>query len=255
MIENDSLRILIVDDEAPARRDIRRMLDKIEHVDIVGEASDGLEAVEMIQKTHPDVVLLDIQMPGLDGFQVMEKIEDSEIMPSVIFITAYDQYAVRAFEVHAIDYLLKPVEEERLVEAIERMRRIREGLDQRSDLEALLRTISGGPKRIPVRQGNGHVMVSEDDVLYATIASGEVVVAAGEIEGATNFRSLDKLLQELTPGKFVRAHRSFIVNLQRIHEITPWLSGSYRLRLGDADGPMIPLSRTQARELRKLLKW
>ncbi len=255
MIDNDSLRVLIVDDEAPARRDIRRMLGKMEHIAIAGEAADGLEAVEMIQKTHPDVVLLDIQMPGLDGFQVIEKLENMDEMPAIIFITAYDQYAVRAFEVHAVDYLLKPVEEERLVEAIERMRRIRKGLEQSSDLVALLRTIGGGSKRIPVRQGAGHVMVSEEDILYATLASGDVFIATEGIEGATNFRSLDRLLQELTPGKFVRAHRSYIANLQKIHEITPRPGGSYRLRLGNANGPVIPLSRTQARELRKLLKW
>ncbi len=255
MIENDSLHVLIVDDEAPARRDIRRMLGKIERIEIAGEAADGLEAVEMIQKTNPDVVLLDIQMPGLDGFQVIEKLDAPDTIPAVIFITAYDQYAVRAFEVHAVDYLLKPVEEERLVEAIERMRRIVKGLERRSDLEALLRTISGGPKRIPVRQGAGHVMVSEDDILYATLASGDVVVATAEMEGPTNFRSLDRLMQEFTPGKFVRAHRSHIVNVQKIHEITPWLGGRYRLRLGNAEGPVIPLSRTQARELRKLLKF
>ncbi|HUV35877.1 MAG TPA: response regulator [Patescibacteria group bacterium] len=255
MIENDSLRVLIVDDEAPARWDIRRMLGKIARIEIAGEAADGLEAVEMIRKARPDVVLLDIQMPGLDGFQVIEKLGDMEGIPAVIFITAYDQYAVRAFEVHAVDYLLKPVEEERLVEAIERMRRIRQGLEQRSDLAALVRTISSGPKRIPIRQGSGHLVVSEDDILYATLASGEVVAATGRIEGATNFRSLEGLMQELTPGKFARAHRSYIVNLQRIHEITPWLSGSYRLRLGNAEGPVIPLSRAQARELRKLLKF
>jgi two-component system response regulator LytT len=255
MIENDSLCILIVDDEAPARRDIRRMLGKMEHIEIAGEAADGLEAVDMIRRAHPDVVLLDIQMPGLDGFQVIERLQDVDEMPAVIFITAYDQYAVRAFEVQAVDYLLKPVEEERLVEAIERMRRIRKGLEQRSDLMALLRTISGGQRRIPVRHGTGHVMVGEEDILYATLASGDVVIATGSVEGATNFRSLDRLMRELTPGRFARTHRSYIVNLGKIHEITPQPGGSYRLRLGSADGPVIPLSRTQARELRKLLKW
>jgi two-component system response regulator LytT len=251
----DPLSVLIVDDEGPARREMRRMLGKIGHVEIVGEARNGLEAVGLIMKKHPDVVLLDIQMPGLDGFQVIEKLNGIDDVPAVIFVTAYDQYAVRAFEVHAVDYLLKPVEEGRLQEAVERMRRIRKGLEQRSDLEALLRTISGGPKRIPVRQGTGHVMVGEHDILYATVASGEVIVATEGIEGATNFRSLDGLLRELTPGMFVRTHRSYLVNIQKIHEITPWLSGSYRLRLGGTDGPVVPLSRAQARELRKLLKW
>ncbi len=255
MREADSISVFIVDDEGPARREMRRMLGKIGHVEIAGEARDGLQAVEMITRKRPDVVLLDIQMPGLDGFQVVEKLGDMDDMPAVIFITAYDQYAVRAFEVHAVDYLLKPVEEERLQEAIERMRSIRKGTRHRSDLEALLRTISGGPKRIPVRQGTGHVMVGENDILYATVASGEVIVATEAIEGATNFRSLDGLLRELTPGMFVRTHRSYVVNIQRIHEITPGLSGVYRLRLGGTDGPVVPLSRAQARELRKLLKW
>lgn len=255
MHDGKALRVLIVDDEGPARRDIRRMLGKIEGVEITGEGKDGLEAVKLVKKLSPDLILLDIQMPGLDGFQVIAKLEGLEDFPSVIFITAYDQYALKAFEVHAVDYLLKPVDEDRLKGAVERARRVRNGLESRPDLDALLQTVGALPKRIALRRGEGLVMVDVDDILYATISSGEVLVVARDLEGSASCRSLDELQKEISPKRFMRVHRSYIANLQQIYEILPWLSGSYRLRMGGSEGPVIPLSRAQARELRKLIKW
>jgi two-component system LytT family response regulator/two-component system response regulator LytT len=255
MAEKERLRILVVDDEAPARRDLKRILGTIAGVEIAGEAGEGHEAVKSIRKLRPDVVLLDIQMPGLDGFQVVSRIADMERMPSVIFVTAYDEYAIKAFEVHAIDYILKPVEEKRLARAIERAQRIRKGAEAGPDLKALLDAVGASPKRLAVRQGESLVMVDANDILYATVSEGSIKVVAREVEGSVAFRSLDELAKELGPGRFMRVHKSYLANINRIYEITPWFSGSYQLRMEGKGGPVIPLSRAQARELRKILKW
>jgi two-component system response regulator LytT len=255
MTEKDVLRILVVDDEAPARRDLKRILGKLAGVVIAGEAGDGHEAVKSIRKLRPDVVLLDIQMPGLDGFQVVGRIAGMEREPSVIFITAYDEYALRAFDVHAIDYVLKPVEEKRLAQAIARARRIRTGAEAGPDLAALLGAVGAAPKRIAVRQGESLVMVDVNDILYATVDGGSIKVVAREVEGSVAFRSLDELGRELGPGRFMRVHKSYLANVGRIYEITPWFGGSYKLRMDAKGGPEIPLSRAQAKELRKILRW
>ena len=253
--KNEGLRVLIVDDESHARRDLRRMLGKLEGVEIAGEAADGPEAVRLARKLAPDALLLDIQMPGLDGFQVVAKIAGMEGAPAVVFVTAYDEYAIRAFDVHAVDYVLKPVEERRLAQAIERARRVRKGAETGPDLEALLGAVGAASKRLAVRQGESLVMVDADDVLYATIESGSVRVVARGAEGIASFRSLDEIERELGARRFMRVHKSYVANIDRIHEITPWFGGSFRLRMGGKSGPEIPLSRAQARELRKVLKW
>lgn len=253
--ESNSLRVLIVDDEKHARRDIRRMLAAIVDVEVVGEGRDGNEAVELIERERPDLVLLDIQMPGLDGFQVLERLPDDDGKPTIVFITAYDEYALRAFEVHAVDYLLKPVDEKRLLEAVDRVRRIRKGLESSPDLEALLRTVGLLERRLAVRRGEALVMVDTGDILYASIDTGEVQVVTREFEGTTRHRSLDELQKELPPEQFMRVHRSFLANLKQIHEIIPHFSGSCRLRMGGSAGPVISVSRAQTKELRRLLKW
>lgn len=250
-----ALRVVIVDDEAPARRDLKRILGTIDGVDVAGEAADGPAAVKLIRKLEPDVVLLDIQMPGLDGFGVLARLEGMERRPSIVFVTAFDQYAIKAFDVHAVDYVLKPVEEARLAEAIDRSRRIRGGAEQGPDLAALLAAVGASAKRLAVRQGEGLVMVNVDDILFATVEAGEVRVVARELEGAVSFRSLDELERELAGLGFMRVHKSYLANVSRIHEITPWFSGSYKIRMEGKSGPVIPLSRAQARELRKIIKW
>lgn len=255
MVHSDKLRVLIADDEAPARRDLKRILGKIEGIEVVGEACEGLEAVKLAKKLEPDVILLDIQMPGLDGFQVVARVAELEAPPAIVFVTAYEEYAIKAFEVHAVDYVLKPVEEKRLAEALERARRIRRGAEPGPDLTALLKAVGASGRRLAIRQGECLVMVDVDDVLYATLESGAVKVFARGLEGTVNFRSLDELENELGPGQFVRVHRSYLANINHIHEITPWFGGSYKLRMEGKGGPVIPLSRAQARQLRKILKW
>lgn len=255
MREGGRFSVLIVDDEKPARNDIARMLKKMDGVEIIGEAGNGLEAVKKIESQSPDILLLDIRMPGLDGFQVIEKLSDLEDMPAVIFVTAYDTYALKAFEVHAVDYILKPVDEKRLARAIERAARIRRGLEKRPDLDALLETLGGATRRLALRRNDSLVMVDIEDILYATSSGGEVKVVARELEGAANVRSLDELQRELPPSAFVRVHRSYVANIKQIHEIRPWFSGSYQMRMSGSKGPVIPLSRSYAKSLRKILKW
>jgi two-component system response regulator LytT len=253
--EQEPLRVLVVDDEKPARDDIARMLRAIEGIDIVGEAGDGPAAVKAIKKKEPDVVLLDIQMPGLDGFQVVEQITGLKNMPTVVFVTAYDKYALKAFDVHAADYVLKPVDEKRLKRAMERAGRIHRGLERRPNLDALLETIGAAPRRVALRKGDSLIMIDIVDIVYAMSSGGEVRVVTRNSEGAATFRSLDALQRELPSTGFVRVHRSYLANIDHIYEIRPWFSGSYKLRMCDGRGPVIPLSRGYAKDVRKLLKW
>jgi two-component system, LytTR family, response regulator LytT len=255
MAEKERLRILIVDDESPARRELARICGKLMGVEVVGEAGDGADAGKPVRKPEPDAVLLDIQMPGLDGFQVVARLAGMERPPAIVFVTAYDEYAIRAFEVHAVDYILKPVEEKRLAQAIERARRIRKGAEPGPDLEALLDAVGARAKRLAVRQGESLVMVDVNDILYATVSEGSIKIVAREAEGTASFRSLDELEKELAGRPFARVHKSYLANINRIFEITPWFSGSYQLRMEGKGGPVIPLSRAQAKELRKILKW
>jgi two-component system LytT family response regulator/two-component system response regulator LytT len=204
-----------------------------------------------------DLVLGDVRRPYMEGLTLLARVKELAPETAVIIVTAYGtvQDAVSAMRAGASDYLLKPVEERRLAQAIERARRIRRGAETGPDLTALLGAVGAGPKRLAVRQGESLVMVDADDVLYATIESGSVHLVAGGVEGASSFRSLDELERELGPGRFMRVHKSYLANVNRIHEITPWFNGSWRLRMGGKGGPEIPLSRAQARELRKVLKW
>ncbi len=193
-------------------------------------------------------------MPGLDGFQVLGRIRrETGGIPPVIFVTAYDQYAMRAFDVHAADYILKPVDEERLREALTRAGgRIRASLP-RENLDELLRSVGALTQRVPVRRGTGVVMVDVQEILYASVSDGEVTIVTGDLEGTSSRRSLDELQSELPAGMFMRVHRAYLANVYRIREIISWDSNSFRIRMGGDDGPVIPVSRANARELKRRL--
>ncbi len=250
---SETLKVLIVDDERPARRDLTRILGKIEGFEKAGEAGNGLKAVEMIRDGAPDIVLLDIQMPGLDGFQVLGKLGEAGDIPPVIFVTAYDQYAIRAFDIHAVDYILKPVDEDRLREALGRARDRAQGTTPRQDLDELLRSVGALTQRVPVRRGSGVVMVDAQEILYACVSDGEVSIVTHDLEGTSSRRSLDELQAELPAGMFMRVHRAYLANVYRIREIIPWENNSFRIRMGSDDGPVIPVSRANARELKRRL--
>jgi two-component system LytT family response regulator len=247
------MRTLIVDDEAPARDRLKRYLASLEGVEVVGEASDGAEAVETIEAQSPDLVLLDIQMPGLDGFGVVEALEDP---PAIIFVTAYDQYAIRAFEVHALDYLLKPFSRERLAKAIHRAQAaLAGGQDLGAQLRPLLEDLAAQGRyltRLAVRDGECIRVLDAEQVDWIGIEDEQVLVHVGDRAYSIR-RTLTELEARLDPARFFRAHRSAIVNLGRVQKIIPWFKGGYVLRL--TTGAEVDLSRIQARALRKILGW
>ena len=248
-----TMRTLIVDDEAPARERLKRYLADLQGVEVIGEARDGVQAVGMIEALSPELVLLDIQMPGLDGFGVLEAVEDP---PAVIFVTAYDQYAIRAFEVHALDYLLKPFSKQRLAKALDHAREaLAEGQDLGAQLRPLLEGLATGGRyltRLAVRDRESILVLDSLDVDWIGIDDEKVVVHVGDQTFPVR-RTLAELEARLDPKHFFRAHRSAIVNLDRIQEIIPWFKGSHVLRL--TTGAEVDLSRAQARALRKILDW
>ncbi|MGD8464692.1 MAG: LytTR family DNA-binding domain-containing protein [Anaerolineae bacterium] len=248
-----AMRTLIVDDEAPARERLKRYLATLEGVNVIGEAKDGLQAVEMIETYSPQLVLLDIQMPGLDGFGVVQALGDP---PAIIFVTAYDQYAIRAFEVHALDYLLKPFSRERLAQAIQRAQdTLAEGQDLGAQLTPLLESLVADGRyltRVAVRDRERIRLLDAGAIDWIDIKDEQVMVHVGE-QAYPVRRTLTNLEARLDPRSFFRAHRSTIVNLDRVQEVIPWFKGGQILRL--TTGAEIDLSRAQARVLRKRLGW
>jgi two-component system LytT family response regulator len=255
------MRTLIVDDEQPARERLRRLLAGSEAVEVIGVAEDGVEALEMIERLVPDLVLLDIQMPGLDGFGVIEALDHP---PAIIFVTAYDQYAIRAFEVHALDYLLKPFSQQRLQEAICRAERIRvedrdlcdSSVDRfAAQFRPLLESMDAQGRyltRLALRDRDRIRVLDVGEVDWIDIREEQVLVHVGDQTYPIR-RTLAELEARLDPVRFFRARRSAIVNLDRVQEVIPWFKGSHILRL--TTGAEIDLSRARARELRELLEW
>ncbi len=247
------MRILIVDDEPPARERLKRLLADVEDVECIDEAENGVQAVEMIEAKTPDLVLLDVQMPGLDGFGVIEALEDP---PPVVFVTAYDEYAIRAFEVNALDYLLKPFSRERLEGALTRAREAQGGgQDAAARLAPLLHDLAAQGQyltRLAVRDRDSIHVLHADEVDWIGIRDERVFVHVGD-QAYPIRRTLSELERRLDPAHFFRAHRSAIVNLSRVSEVVPWFKGSYRLRL--TSGTEVDLSRAQARKLRQILGW
>jgi two-component system LytT family response regulator/two-component system response regulator LytT len=275
-----SLRAVIVDDEELARRELRYLLEQMGDVDVVAEASNGIEAVETIRSNAPDVVFMDVQMPGLDGFAVLKRLMDRPKMrmPEVVFATAFDQYAVRAFEVNAIDYLLKPFEKKRIALAIDKVRSRRadngvvadeteiEAVPQASAeerLESLLKLLetqaqAAQPQaksrsgKVVVRAAQRLLLVDQREICFASIEEGAISVVTPTLEGMSNVRTLEELSDQLDPDTFWRAHRSFIVNIQHIREVVPWFKSSYLLRMDDRKATEVPVARAQVKQLRTL---
>jgi len=240
-----TLRALLVDDEALARQRIRHLLKSDPGVEIVGECTNGLEALKAIEDLSPDLVFLDIQMPELDGFGVVEAI-GAERMPPTLFITAYDQHALKAFEVHALDYLLKPFSPERFRQALDRARRWCSHAkdDKAPDLEALLaglRKERPWVDRLLVKQGDRHLLVRTGAIQWIEAEDNYVRL---HIEGTSHLlrQTMTGLLGRLDPAQFRRIHRSAIVNLDCIKEFQPWTGGDHLVIM--RDGTKLTLSRT-----------
>lgn len=251
-----ALRTLVVDDEKLARDRLRGFLATLEGIEVVGEASDGVDAITRITSCQPDLVFLDVQMPGMDGFEVLRALPGP--CPHVVFATAYDDYAIRAFEVQAIDYLLKPFDQRRVAEAVGRVRARAVSTAPAPDLSALLQQF-GGPRKVhlrqvPVHAGKRILVLPVEEVLWFGVEYRLVYAHTSERPYMTN-HTLRELEERLDPDLFFRAHKSSLVNLRHVKEIVPWFGGRYKLVLRDPANSEVPLSRKQARALRTRLPW
>jgi len=273
-----SLSALIIDDEQLARDELKYLLDSVGDVDVVAQGANGIEAVDLIEEYHPDLVFLDVQMPGLDGFAVIQKlVEHSRLkhggpLPQIVFATAYDQYAVRAFDVNAVDYLLKPFDRARVAQAVERVRSRMAGSAAggeaapvqespiESQLGALLRLLNRAPSparahppaKLVVQAQSRLLLVDQAEICFAAIDEGVIRVVTQGFEGQSKCRTLEELQEQLDPAHFWRAHRGFLVNIDHIREVVPWFKSSYQLRMNDKQHTEIPVSRAQTKRLREL---
>jgi two-component system LytT family response regulator/two-component system response regulator LytT len=256
------LSAIIVDDEQLARDELAYLLKNVGDINVVAQGKNGLEAVSLIREHNPDIVFLDVQMPGLDGFGVIKKLLDRKVpLPKFVFATAFDQYAVKAFEVNAVDYILKPFDKKRVAQSIEKARiKIEAGAGPEQKLEALVRMLeSQKPQtqtaKILIKAAGRLFLTDPKDICYATIEDGVITVATtghAGMEGHSNCRTLEELFENLDPNLFWRAHRSFLVNINHIREVVPWFKSSYQLRMDDKKQTEIPVSRAQTRRLREL---
>jgi two-component system, LytTR family, response regulator LytT len=287
---------LIIDDEQLARDELRYLLDEVGGVDVVAQGTNGIEAVDLIEEYRPDLVFLDVQMPGLDGFAVIQRLmdrnrqrtnagEEAEPLPQIVFATAYDQYAVRAFDVNAVDYLLKPFDSTRVRQAVERVRgrlaidgangnngtngingtngnSVRPAADSpiESQLDELLRLLNRPqgaqratqPAKLIVQAQSRLLLIDQAEICYAAIDEGVIRVVTQGFEGQSKCRTLEELLELLDSAVFWRAHRGFVVNINHIREVVPWFKSSYQLRMNDKRQTEIPVSRAQTKRLREL---
>jgi DNA-binding LytR/AlgR family response regulator len=256
---------MVVDDEQPARDELCYQLGRLDDVEMVAQAGNGLEALAAADRHEPDLVFLDIQMPGLNGFEVARRLlEYPKPTPVLVFVTAFDEHAIEAFEVNAVDYLLKPVDAGRLSEAIDRARlRMRavhaeSAADpMRAQLEQLTKMVADRQIRrdqVAIKVGERFLLVQADEIIYASVADESINIVTGHVVGISNYRTLDELQARLDPDTFWRVHRSHLVNINKIKEIVPWFSRNYILRMKDAKGTEIPVSRSQTKRLREYLK-
>ena len=254
------LSAVIVDDEQLARDELAYLLKNVDDVNVVAQGKNGVEAVNLIREHNPDLVFLDVQMPGLDGIGVIKKLIDKKVpLPKIVFATAFDQYAVKAFEVNAVDYLLKPFDKNRVAQTIQRAKTKLETRGGPSEkLETLVRMLESQKPRtaqILLKAGGRLFLVNQKDICFASIDDGVItVVTSGPngMEGQSNCRTLEELLDSLDPNLFWRAHRGYLVNINRIKEVVPWFKSSYQLRMDDKKQMEIPVSRAQTKRLREL---
>jgi two-component system LytT family response regulator/two-component system response regulator LytT len=281
-----TLSALIIDDEQLAREELSYLLAQVGGVEVLAQGANGIEAVDLIEEHHPDMVFLDVQMPGLDGFAVIQRLlarraeangsgtpqaqlaPPQVVLPQIVFATAYDQYAVRAFDVNAVDYLLKPFDRARVEQAVERVKvRLSGGTSEGHDgalpgsqIDALLRLLnrsqgaarSSQPAKLIVQAQSRLLLIDQADICFAAIDEGVIRVVTQSFEGSSKCRTLEELLDLLDPAVFWRAHRGFVVNINHIREVVPWFKSSYQLRMNDKKQTEIPVSRNQTRRLREL---
>lgn len=276
------LTAIIADDEQLAREELDFLLKSTGDVTVVAQGRNGIEAVHLVKEHAPDLLFLDVQMPGLDGFGAIKKLMASKSpMPLIVFATAFDEYAVKAFDVNALDYVLKPYDKKRIAQAIEKAKlqlevkaapqlgpatASPEAASNLSKLESLLRMLESQhiqppqprpihpPTKVLLRSGGRMFLVDQKDICFASIQDGVITVFTNQMEGESNVRTLEELLDMLNPNLFWRAHRGFVVNINRIREVVPWFKSSFQLRMDDKKQTEVPVSRAQTKRLRELFK-
>jgi two-component system, LytTR family, response regulator len=256
------INTIIVDDEKPAREELAYLLKGFPEINVIGQGRNGVDAVNLIKEHSPDLVFLDVQMPGLDGFGVLKKLVERKMrVPHVVFATAYDHYAVQAFDVNAVDYVLKPFDKARISKAIHKARKEIEAQTSPAErLEQLVSQLGSSkqsstqPVKVLVKSQQRLLLVDADDVIWASIDGGMITVMAKEVEGISNYHTLEEMSAALDSEVFWRPHRSFLVNIHHIKEVVPWFKASYMLKMSDKKQTEIPVSRGQIKRMRELFK-
>ena len=263
MDDVEPLRTVVVDDEQLAREELCFLLGQLGGVEVVAQAADGPAALRVIMDEGPELVMLDVQMPGLTGFEVARRLLRAGAESQIVFVTVYDQYAIEAFNVNAVDYLLKPVEASRLATAVERVRKrlISERPAARAasaaDLERVLQMLNDRQDRreqLAIKVSDRFLLVQAEEIVYASVEDDVITVETNSLSGTSNYRTLDELQAHLDPAVFWRVHRSHLVNINKIKEIVPWFSRNVLLRMRDGKGTEIPVSRSQTKRLRDYLR-
>jgi two-component system response regulator LytT len=257
-----SINTIIVDDEKPAREELAFLLKGFSEINLLAQGKNGLEAVNLIREHSPDLLFLDVQMPGLDGFGVLKRLVERKLkVPHVVFATAFDHYAVQAFDVNAVDYVLKPFDRTRIAKAIQKAKKEIEAhtspaerLEQLVSQLAAPKPASAQPSKVLIRSQQRMLLVDSSDLIFASIEGGLISVIAKDLEGTSNYRTLEELLAALDQESFWRPHRSFLVNIHHIKEVVPWFKSSFMLKMDDKKQSEIPVSRQQTKRLRELFK-
>jgi two-component system, LytTR family, response regulator LytT len=256
-----AITTIIVDDEKPARDELVFLLKGFPEINVIGQGKNGVEAMTLIKEHAPDLVFLDVQMPGLDGFGVLRKLVERKMkVPHVVFATAFDHYAVQAFDVNAVDYVLKPFDKARIAKAIQRARKVMENQTTTTErLEQLVTQLGASklaaqPAKLLVKSQQRMLLVDAEDLFFASIDDGMISVVARDAEGTSNYRTLEELHAALDSESFWRPHRSFLVNTQHIKEVVPWFNSTFILKMNDKKSTEVPVSRVQAKRLRELFK-
>lgn len=255
------LKALIVDDEYPARQELRYALSVFDNIEIVGEATNSQEALALIKALDYQILFLDISMPGMTGLELGAAIQELPKQPHIIFVTAFDEYAVQAFEVNAVDYVLKPVEPIRLKKAIDKVIKITQeqaGFDPSGETQEVDVKHIQAPEtqikidRIPAEKQGKTYLVAESDIFYAYTEQDYIYIKTEDDRLYTRF-TLKELEARLNPSVFFRTHRCYLVNLHKVKEIVPFFNGTYNLVVEDKESSEVPVSRAQAKKLRKII--
>jgi two-component system response regulator LytT len=260
--ESMPINTVIIDDERPARDELAYLLKGFPEINLIAQGKNGLEAVALIKEHDPDLVFLDVQMPGLDGFGVIKRLVERKLrIPQIVFATAYDNYAIQAFEVSAVDYVLKPFDKARIARAVQRAKKMVEAHTSPVErLENLVGQLSASPPKSPqlakllVKSQARMFLVDAQDMIYAAIQDGTITIFARDFEGVSNYRTIEELSASLDSDRFWRPHRSYLVNINHIKEVVPWFKSSFMLKMNDKRASEIPVSRAQTKRLRELLK-